>query len=150
MAIIYVMSYDELAMEWPHYLPTCVEKGYPEIVEEGLSYWVMVSYDSEPLAYTCSKDMGEWIFVGNTYVREEYRGQNIHRLLISYRNSALDGRAKVAILNPLVETKLEHLKSLVSSLGYNQITSPEGVEDIMDETTCWNLECPGTSLWRLG
>lgn len=150
MAIIYVMTYNEVAMEWPHYLPTCVEKGYPEMLEEGLSYWVMMSSEGDPMAYTCSKDMGQWIFVGNTYVRKEYRGEKIHSLLLAYRNIALGSGPKVAIVNPLDDTPMEQLEGLVMGLGYTKVTGPDDVADIMDEIIYWNMECPGTTLWRLG
>ena len=147
---MYVMTYNELAMQWPNYLPTCVEKGYPEIIEDGLSYWVMVDSEGEPMAYTCSKDMGEWLFIGNTYVQKQYRGQNIHSLLVEYRNAALDGRPKISIVNPIDGTQMEYLKEVVGRFGYTEVTCPNDVADIMDEVMYWNIECPGTALYRLG
>jgi hypothetical protein len=160
MAMIRVLTYNELATIWPKPLPTCTEKGYPEICEENLSYWVMfegedtmgINWDDPPLpiAYTCSKDMGDWIFIGNTYVLEEYRGQNIHRLIVSYRNSLLDGRTKVTVINPYGAVEMSKLERLVASMGYEKITKFSDVLDIMDETTYWQMECPGTNLWRMG
>jgi len=150
VAIIYVMTYNELAIEWPHYLPTCVEKGYPEIVEEGLSYWVVVNNEGEPLAYTCSKNMGNWVFVGNTYVRKKYRGRRLHSLLLEYRNLSLGSSPKVTIVNPLDDTEMEQLEEFIIKKGYSKVVCPEDVADIMDEVMYWYIECPGTTLWRLG
>ena len=149
MVVIYVMDYAELSSIYPTHLPTCVEKGYPEIVEDGLDYWVMVSYEGDVIGYTCSKDMGDWIFVGNTYIMRNYRGNNIHKILLTYRNHRLEPKPKVTIMNPIEGTSMSQLVKAVEDLGYECVSSPDDVADIMDERTYWNIECPGTSIWRV-
>lgn len=149
MVVIYVMSYDELASIYPTHLPTCVDKGYPEIIEEGLDYWVMITYDGCIIGYTCSKDMGDWVFVGNTYIMRQYRGNNIHRIILTYRNHHLPQKPKVTIMNPIEGTPMNQLVSAVEALGYTVVSSPDDVADIMDERMYWNIECPGTTIWRV-
>ncbi len=60
-----------------------IDKGYPELVTP-LAYYTRV--DGERiLAYSSFSDMGNFYFVGNTYVMPESRGKGVYTSLLTNR-----------------------------------------------------------------
>tara|TARA_R110000824_G_scaffold196246_1_gene379377 strand:+ start:8360 stop:8836 length:477 start_codon:yes stop_codon:yes gene_type:complete len=128
------------------------EKGYPPLFDD-MQYWVLF-LGEYPVAYTGSKNMGQWIFVGNTYVRKKYRGNGLHSRLIQSRNKRLPNLPKITILNP-IRGSLTPLVSVVSSLGYTRIAKYEdlaaGLKKSPLPQEIYDILCanPNQQIWRL-
>tara|TARA_R110002020_G_scaffold335204_1_gene550362 strand:+ start:697 stop:1122 length:426 start_codon:yes stop_codon:yes gene_type:complete len=108
----------ELQKDWPE-LITMKEKGYP--IKNAKFY---VKYiNNEPVGHICYKDMGNWYFIGNSYVKKEYRGQGIYEELMRNRNNLLTDKTKIAILIPIENSKLNRLEDRISKRQYTKINS---------------------------
>tara|TARA_R100001463_G_scaffold75912_4_gene129895 strand:- start:716 stop:1150 length:435 start_codon:yes stop_codon:yes gene_type:complete len=108
---------------------TAVEKGYPEIVAP-LTYFVRVNQE-EVLGYTSYRDMGDFYFVGNTFIDPKARGQGVYSELLSHRNRCLPEKPKVTLVNPINGTNPEILFAQVKKQGGSQVNSYQEVRDIM-------------------
>ena len=109
------------------------QKGYPEFVKP-LSYYVKIDA-GEILGYSCFSDMGDFYFVGNTYIMPQNRGQGIYSKLLSNRNKYLGTKPKVTIANPIEGTDMKVLKRQVAKQGGVEVSGYEDVSDIMSEET---------------
>tara|TARA_R110000824_G_scaffold194209_1_gene376767 strand:- start:1046 stop:1471 length:426 start_codon:yes stop_codon:yes gene_type:complete len=108
----------ELQKDWPE-LITMKEKGYP--IKNANFY---VKYiNNKPVGHICYKDMGKWYFIGNSYVKKEYRGQGIYEELMLNRNNLLNGKTKIAILIPIENSELDRLEDRISKRNYTKINS---------------------------
>jgi hypothetical protein len=147
LEIVFVPDHKSLEKVWGLKLPTPFDKGYPTPFSD-MSYWVAI-VDGQAVAYTGSRQYDGFCIVGNTYVEKQYRKQGLHREILKERNANITG-VKITCLNPIEESKLHHLISVVSSLGYTIIESFEDVEDIMDESFYNRLipKFPNQQLWR--
>ena len=107
------------------------DKGYPSIVEP-VTYFVGAIYPNI-VGYTSFADMGDFYFVGNTYIDPEYRGCGYYTQLLSDRNNHLYDKPKVTLVNPLNDTNLNILKQQVIKQGGNPVYCYTQVSDIMSE-----------------
>ena len=112
---------------------SCIEKGYPEIVTP-LTY-VTISKGDEILIYSAFSDMGDFYFVGNTYVFRHSRGKGLYSKLLSLRNQLLDDKPKVTLVNPIEGTNIEILEEQVAKQGGVKVRAYSDVADIMTEET---------------
>ena len=77
------MDEEALQLYWPN-LITMKEKGYP--INNAMFY---VKYiNNKPVGHICYKDMGNWYFIGNSYVKKEYRKFGI-KLITKVTNLSL-------------------------------------------------------------
>ena len=116
--MIIVCYEEDLQKDWPN-LITMKEKGYPI---KNSKFYVKYINDT-PVGHICYKDMGNWYFIGNSYIKEQYRGQGIYNELMEKRNSDLKNKTKVAILIPIENSKLSRLENRISKRGYVKINS---------------------------
>lgn len=110
------------------------EKGYPSIVTP-LTIVAEVDDEGNIWGYTSYKNMGKFSFVGNAFVKPEYRGKKFFSELVRNRNIRVSGRPAITLLNPLKGTSLGQLVSFVEKRGGTKVESYEQVADIMDEAT---------------
>ena len=146
----YILTHEDLESIWGSPLPRASEKGYPGIFDK-MCYWVLFDKDT-PIAYTCSLTMSEkYAFVGNTYVRREWRGKGLHSILLEYRNNAphMKNRTKITVINPTEESKMHHLVKVVKQLGYKKVQTIDDVSDIMPEWLYRSITQPDQEIWRL-
>tara|TARA_R100001244_G_C5142402_1_gene128145 strand:- start:220 stop:648 length:429 start_codon:yes stop_codon:yes gene_type:complete len=114
--MILICSEKELQKDWPK-LITMKEKGYP--ITDAKFY---VKYiNNKPVGHTCYKNMGNWNFIGNSYIKKEFRGQGIHDELMKKRNDDLTNKPKIAILIPIENSSLDRLEKLMSKRDYIKI-----------------------------
>jgi hypothetical protein len=85
------------------------------------------------VAHTSFADMGTWYFIGNNYVKPDFRKKGILKEMVLRRNRRLAHYPKVAILRPIEETDLEQLVAFLKTLGYSEVLSYGDVCDIMSE-----------------
>tara|TARA_X000001382_G_scaffold100488_1_gene75083 strand:- start:752 stop:1213 length:462 start_codon:yes stop_codon:yes gene_type:complete len=121
-------TYTDLEHNWVgEGLVRAHERGYPQIYNDAIYYVLMV--DDYPVGYTTATLVYDadnklsFVFVGNTYVKLEYRGNGFHKELLKERNKQIKklGVPIVAILNPFGKTPTERLRDVVVSLGYEPI-----------------------------
>lgn len=121
-------TYTDLEHNWVgEGLVRAHERGYPQIYNDAIYYVLMV--DEQPVGYTTATLVYDadnklsFIFVGNTYVKLEFRGNGFHKELLKHRNEQLQKLPVpiVAILNPFGKTPTERLRDVVVSLGYEPI-----------------------------
>jgi hypothetical protein len=143
-----VLSHEDLESIWGESIPQPSTKGYPPIFND-MIYWVLF-VDDKPCAYTGSMIIDNFAFVGNTYVRKQYRSKGFHSLLLSIRNNSdmLRNFTKVTILNPIEDSKIEHLIKVVSKLGYSKINTYGDISDIMSIDTYNSIVCYRLQIWR--
>ena len=144
---IMIHSHEDLEYYWGSKLLRASEKGYPSIYDEGL-HWVMFK-DQLPVAYTTSIDCGDFVFVGNTYVRKEYRKQGLHSQLLEYRNEKLGNITKLTIVNPIENSKMEHLVKVIKRLGYKKVEKLSDVSDLLSDTSFYGIDAEKQEVWRL-
>jgi predicted GNAT family acetyltransferase len=121
-----IMNEEALQLYWPD-LITLDEKGYP--FTNAMFY---VKYlNNIPVGHTCYEDMGNWYFVGNSYVKKEFRGQGIHDELLELRNNDLKDKSKIAVLLPLEGSHLTRLEDRISKLQYTKVNNFFSVYGIM-------------------
>ena len=147
MMFIKIHSHEELEHYWGSPLQKASEKGYPDIYDTGM-YWVLIK-DQIPIAYTTSIDCTDFVFVVNTYVRQEYRGGGLHSELLKYRNEALGSKTKVTIVNPIEESRREHLVKVIKRLGYEKIQKLSDISDLMSDTMYYGIDLEKHDVWRL-
>jgi len=116
--LIKITGEAELSVVWPQ-LITIEEKGYPI---KDVIYYVKVVKDT-PVGHTCYKDMGDWYFIGNSYVKKEFRGQGIYEELITVRDDYLDDKPKVTIVIPIEDSERKRLEKLMVQRGYTKVKS---------------------------
>jgi len=137
-----------LSEAWEGFLQRPSAKGYPHYFDD-MQYWVLF-VGEEAVAYTGSSVIeGCFAFVGNTYVRKEWRSQGIHKYLLNLRNNsdALKDIPKITIINPLRGITVQRLEGVVSSLGYTKVESFTDVEDIMSQQVYEDIMT--RNVWRL-
>jgi hypothetical protein len=108
---------------------SAVDKGYPNVVSP-LTYYAYVAEDSV-LGYSSFSDMGDFYFVGNTYIQPENRGQGIYTKLLSNRNAHLSDKPKITLVNPIEGTDIAVLFRQVNKQGGTKVETYEEVKDIM-------------------
>tara|TARA_R110002167_G_scaffold56925_8_gene161341 strand:+ start:6272 stop:6721 length:450 start_codon:yes stop_codon:yes gene_type:complete len=144
--IDYCLTHEQLEEAWGSKLPKASEKGYPPLFDD-MVYWVLYEGD-EAVAYTATLTMPDrkFVLVGNTYVRKDYRGKGLHKVILNLRNSAkhLLGLPKLTIVNPIEETARESLHDTIISLGYVKVLHRMGfIEpqfwDMVKEYDVWCL-----------
>lgn len=121
-------TYTDLEHNWVgEGLVRAHERGYPQIYNDAIYYVLMVDdypvgYTTATLVYDADKKLS-FVFVGNTYVKLEYRGNGFHKELLKERNEQIKKLSVpiVAILNPFGKTPTERLRDVVVSLGYEPI-----------------------------
>ena len=146
----FALTHEELERVWGSPLPKASEKGYPQIFDK-MCHWVL--YDGDiAVAYTSSLTMSnKYAFVGNTYVRKGWRGKGLHTMLLEYRNNAphMKTRSKITVVNPIENSKIENLISVISKLGYTKVQSIHDISDLMPEWLYDSLCDSGKQIWRL-
>lgn len=123
------------------------EKGYPSIFDF-MEYWV-VYLDDIPIGYTGCLKFPKFCFVGNTYIKKEYRNKGFHSFLLKVRNKQLKDIPKIAILNPIEDSKMKNLINVVSKLGYRQVKDYEDVSDIMSKQFYREIKNDKQEIWRI-
>ena len=106
-------------------------KGYPEIVSP-LTYFARLENNSL-LGYTSYSDMGEFYFVGNTFILPEARGKGVYSELLSHRNRCLPDKPKITLVNPINNTNPEVLYAQVRKQGGVEVLCYSDVEEIMSQ-----------------
>ena len=91
------------------------DKGYPPIIGE-VTYFVGACYP-EIIGYTSFSDMGEFYFVGNTYIIPKHRGKGYYNELLRDRNNHLNDKPKVTLANPIDDTAPDILLNQVAKQG---------------------------------
>lgn len=148
----YILTHEGLESIWGSELPLASEKGYPDFFDE-MVYWVLWA-EGGPIAYTASLTAHyfgkeRFAFVGNTYVRSEWRSKGLHSFLLDKRNSAphMKDLDKITILNPIEGIEMAQLEKVVLSLGYFKIDSFNQVKDIMGRRVYEGIQ--NHSIWRI-
>lgn len=150
MRFDFALTHEELERVWGSPLPRASEKGYPEIFDK-MCHWVMFDGDT-PIAYTSSLTMSEkYALVGNTYVRKGWRNKGLHTILLDFRNNSphLKNRSKVTVVNPIEESQLQNLISVISKLGYTNVQNIDDISDLMPEWLYHSISEAGKQIWRL-
>ena len=146
----YILTHEDLEAVWGDSVPRASEKGYPGIYDK-MCYWVLFEGETA-IAYTSSLVMSDkYAFVGNTYVRKEYRNKGLHSTLLEYRNNAphMKNLTKITVINPTEESKMHHLVKVVRRLGYKKVETIDDVSDIMPEWLYHSIIEPTQEIWRL-
>lgn len=142
-----ISDHEDLCREWGSDLLKASEKGYPDIYDDAI-HWVM--YDGDlPIAYTTSLFCENFLLVGNTYIRQEYRGRGLHTELLEYRNKHLGRLPKITCVNPIEGTDINQLVKVISRLGYKKIEKIQDVWDIMTARTYRKIKAKEHQIWRL-
>jgi len=147
MQVVFGLTHTDLEIVWGSKLPTASEKGYPKIFDS-MSYWVL--YDgTKPVGYTSHLQIQGVVLVGNTYIRKEYRGQGLHSYLLSQRNnsSLLEGLTKITVLNPIEDSELNNLISVVSKLGYKKVEKITDISAEVSDDLFMQLRESGKQIW---
>ena len=146
----FALTHEELERVWGSPLPRASEKGYPGIFDK-MCHWVLFE-DNVAIAYTSSLTMNDkYAFVGNTYVRKDWRSKGLHTLLLEHRNNAphMKNRSKVTVVNPIENSQLHNLISVITKLGYTKVQSIHDISDLMPEWLYDSLCDSGKQIWRL-
>ena len=141
--MIVTMGEEELRKLWPK-LITIKEKGYPI---KDATYYVKLVKD-RPVGHICYKDMGNWYFIGNSYVQRAYRGQGIYDELMTVRNNDLNNKPKIAILIPIENSNLDRLEDRITQRGYERVDNFLDVYGIL--TFLEYVKYRNYNLWKLG
>lgn len=145
ICIATVETHESLEDAWGSVLQKASAKGYPSFYDD-MVFWVL--FDGETaIAYTGSIVIGDCVFVGNTYVRKEWRSKGLHKHLLRERNAQLLPIPKLAILNPQEGTPMVRLESVVSALGYTKVQSFEDVKDCLHQWVY--IDIAHHNIWRL-
>tara|TARA_R110001592_G_scaffold131517_4_gene345504 strand:+ start:17 stop:448 length:432 start_codon:yes stop_codon:yes gene_type:complete len=115
----------------PEFIPAH-EKGYPEVIPT-LEYFMQVEKDTV-IGYTSYVDMGNFYFVGNTYIRPQSRGKGHYKNLLKERNKMLNDKPKITLVNPIQGTDINILERQVLRGGGIKINSYTQVEHIMSQS----------------
>ena len=107
------------------------DKGYPKVIPE-LKYFIKIE-EQDIAGYTSYVDMGNFYFVGNTYIAPEYRGEGHYSQLLADRNNHLYDKPKVALVNPMNDTDINILREQVNKQGGKPVYCYTQVSDIMSE-----------------
>lgn len=142
---IIVCEFAYLEEMWGSPITKPSAKGYPSFYDK-MDYWVLFVGDT-PIAYTGAYTLGDVVFVGNTYVRKEWRSKGLHRHLLTTRNEQLLPIPKLAILNPQEGVKTVQLESVVRSLGYRKVEEYDDVADCLHSWVYENIS--HHNIWRL-
>ena len=129
---IKVLSEAEVA-EIVKKIKTAVEKGYPSIVTP-LNLIAEVNDEGEIEGFTSYKDMGDFFFVGNSFIYEIGRGKGLFMDLRRERDEYTRGKPRITLLNPLEAKSAVKVEAIASKSG-DKVTEYSQVEDIMDEDT---------------
>ena len=105
------------------------QKGYPSIIEP-ITYLIGCCYP-HMVGYTSFSDMGDFYFVGNTYITPAHRGHGLYSRLLSERNEYLHDKPKITLANPIEDTTLEILEQQVAKQGGLAVDTYDEVSDIM-------------------
>ena len=105
------------------------QKGYPSIIQP-VTYFIGCQYP-HLIGYTSFSDMGDFYFVGNTYVFSPHRGKGLYSRLLSERNEYLGDKPKITLVNPIEGTSIEILEEQVLKQGGVKVESYSDVSDIM-------------------
>jgi predicted GNAT family acetyltransferase len=116
--MIVLCNEEELQKDWPN-LITMEEKGYP--IRNARFYVKYIK--NQPVGHICYKDMGNWYFIGNSYVKSKFRNQGIYDELMRKRNDDLRDKPKIAILIPIEDSELNRLEERISKRGYEKIST---------------------------
>jgi len=112
-------------------LDTPSSKGYPDAVDDGL---FVTEYDDEthrPYGYTTMKDMGKFVFVGNSYMNAEApRGS--WKKVVAARDAKIS-KPRITLLNPKGATDFGRMEQFVFDRNGIRIENYSQVEDIMSE-----------------
>jgi hypothetical protein len=126
-----VFGIDDAEKVWGEKIIPATEKGYPPLFDFA-TYWFLYEGDV-PVAYTCTAYIDSFVLVGNTYVKRGFRGKGYHTKILQERNKRIR-KPFVAVLNPIEESKMSQLKSVVSNLGYIKLAYSEAKQIMSDET----------------
>jgi hypothetical protein len=116
---------------------TAVEKGYPSIVTP-LNLIAEVNEAGEIEGFTSYKDMGEFFFVGNSFIYEIGKGKGLFMELRRERDEYTRGKPRITLLNPLDAKSAVKVEAIASKSG-DKVTEYSQVEDIMDENTYFEM-----------
>lgn len=105
------------------------QKGYPSIIEP-ITYLIGCCYPYM-VGYTSFSDMGNFYFVGNTYITPTHRGQGLYGSLLTQRNEYLTDKPKITLANPIENTTVEILEHQVKKQGGIPVKAYDEVSDIM-------------------
>tara|TARA_R110000824_G_scaffold101190_3_gene240358 strand:+ start:7513 stop:7962 length:450 start_codon:yes stop_codon:yes gene_type:complete len=147
--IVDYLSKSQLEQVWGSAIPLPSEKGYPQVFDN-MDYWVLFVDDSV-VAYTGSFVLEEFAFVGNTYVKRNYRNNNYHSYLLQERNNSplLKNTSKVTILNPIEFSQMKSLVKTVLHLGYYKVCCYYDVQDIMSLSLYEDILNDNQQIWRI-
>ena len=107
------------------------DKGYPKVIPE-LKYFIKIE-EQDIAGYTSYVDMGNFYFVGNTYIQPKNRGKGHYKTLLSERNKLLTDKPKITLVNPIQGTDISILEKQVSRGGGQRINSYSQVQEIMSK-----------------
>jgi len=133
---IKVLSEAEIA-EIVENFKTAVEKGYPSVVTP-LNLVAEVDKSGNIEGFTSYKDMGDFFFVGNSFIYESGRGKGLFMDLRRERDEYTRGKPRITLLNPLDAKSAAKVEAIASKSG-DKITEYSQVEDIMDEDTYFKM-----------
>jgi hypothetical protein len=106
-------------------------KGYPDAVDEGI---FVTEYDDEthePYGYTTMKDMGNFVFVGNSYMSSKApRGS--WKKVVTERDAQIK-KPRITLLNPKGATDFGRMEQFVFDRNGIKIEDYSQVKDIMSE-----------------
>ena len=77
--------------------------------------------------------MGDFYFVGNTFILPEARGKGVYSELLSHRNRCLPDKPKITLVNPINNTDPEVLYAQVRKQGGVEVLCYSDVEEIMSQ-----------------
>ena len=143
--VVVVADHEGLESLWGSPLQRASEKGYPCFYDD-MDFWVLMDGDIA-IGYTGAFISGDCVFVGNTYVRKDWRSKGLHRHLLRQRNKSLIAIPKLAILNPQEGTPMHRLESVVHSLGYSKVYNYADVSDCLHEWVYTDIA--HHNIWRL-
>ena len=107
------------------------EKGYPTIIEP-VTYFVGCQFP-KIVGYSSFSDMGDFYFVGNTYVFSPHRGEGLYSKILTMRNEYLNDKPKITLVNPIENTNIEILNEQVAKQGGVKVEAYSDVSDIMSK-----------------
>lgn len=110
---------------------TAVEKGYPSVVTP-LNLVAEVDKSGNIEGFTSYKDMGDFFFVGNSFIYESGRGKGLFGDLRRERDEYTRGKPRITLLNALDVKSAAKVEAIASKTG-DKVTEYSQVEDIMNE-----------------
>ena len=130
---------------WGDDYKSAISKGYPKLVVENMSMIAKV-IDGDVVAHTSFTDMGDWYFIGNNYVKRNFRNRGILREMVERRNKIIGDIPKIAILRPIENTDLLKLRNFIKTLGYIPVRNYKDVMDVMSEGEYFQIK--SCEVWR--